>query len=222
LAAQLRQPKQSKLQNHTTFLWTIWQIWVGRSIQTAQTVKATKPQHISLDDIKKLSWPLNTGNPNRRSYKTTAHFFGRYQKFELVAKATQADKPQNHTLFLLKIPKIWVGSSTQATQTVEATKPQHIFLDDKKNLSLLLNTGSPNSQSHKTTPKFYGDKADADNSGNPNSQSYRTTPNFSGRYKEFELSTQHRQPKPSKPKNHIIRKPQTKPYFSDDKAVFTF
>ena len=164
MTAKLRQPKQSKLQNHSRFLWR-----------------------------QSLFWQL---------------------------RQPKQSKLQNHSTFLWTIWKIWVGSSTQATQTVEATKPQHISLDNKTNLSCLLN--QPRQTNHKTTLIFSGDKVNFDNSGNPNSQSYRTTPNFSGRYKEFELSTQHRQPKPSKPKNHIIRKPQTKPYFSDDKAVFTF
>jgi hypothetical protein len=76
--------------------------------QATQTVEATKPQPISLDDIKNLSWLFNSDNPNSQSYKTTAHFFGRYEKFELDAQHRQLkqSKLQNHSIFLWTISKI--------------------------------------------------------------------------------------------------------------------
>jgi hypothetical protein len=126
--------------------------------------------------MKNLSWLLNSGNPNSRSYKTTAHFSGQYQKLELVARQPRQKNHRTTAYFSGDSS----GSSTQATQTVEATKPQPISLDDIKNLSWELNSGNPNSRSYKTTADFSGDKVFFDNSGNPNSRSYKTTANFSG------------------------------------------
>ena len=66
--------------------------------QATQTVEATKPQHISLDDIELVAQPLEA----TQTVKAT--------KPQLISLATKS--------FL----------TTQVTQTVEATKPQLISL----------------------------------------------------------------------------------------------
>jgi hypothetical protein len=74
-----------------------------------------------------------------------------------------------------------------------------------KNLSLMLNTGSSNSRSHKTTAYFSGQyqKFELAAQLRQSKQSnHKTTAYFSGRYQKFESAAQLKQPKQSKPQNH--------------------